>query len=406
MLKKVARKSLDRKGSTSVLFGLMALIVFSVTGVAIDYGRAVSAKSHMQAALDSATLATTKTTNTDYKTFLKSAFAANLGTIDANSVDISSWKLASQVWAIAKLDVPTTLSKIMGFDSLPVEVRSTAGLRVVSTPSTGKACVMVLDKDASQAFLVNSGARVVAPDCEIHVHSTRSPAAIFNSNSTIDTARVCIAGTSIIDNGGVHPNVQLGCNVAADPYRNTVPAVTATSCQYSNLNFNGGTVNLSPGVYCGWHNFNNAPTVNFAPGLYIIKNGGWNVNGGNWYGEGVSFYYADQSKIQFNSAVHAELKAPATGTYAGYVMFENPNNSRSQFVLDDSRGFKTEGLIYLPTRDVTFNSASNLEGKKVTLIVNTLILDDTNWNLEPEEHAVTVPSSSTTMVPALGYWSN
>jgi hypothetical protein len=59
-------------------------------------------------------------------------------------------------------------------------------------------------------------------------------------------------------------------------------------------------------------------------------------------------------------------------------MYEKEGLSRSQFVLNDSRGFEADGLIYLPSRNTTFNSASNLSSRNFTLVVNTLILDDTN----------------------------
>src|SRR6185437_3629669 len=88
----------------------------------------------------------------------------------------------------------------------------------------------------------------------------------------------------------------------------------------------------------------------------------WNLNSG-WTatGSGVTFYYADASSyIQFNSGVKANLSAPTSGTYAHVLMFEPNGLSTSSFAVDGtSTSDLLQGLIYLPSRNVTFNSAAN-----------------------------------------------
>lgn len=81
-------------------------------------------------------------------------------------------------------------------------------------------------------------------------------------------------------------------------------------------------------------------------------------------------------------AVAANLKAPTSGSYENVVMFEKAGLGRSQLVFDDSRGFQLTGLIYLPSRDTTFNGGSSLASKNLALVVNTLILNQTNWALD------------------------
>lgn len=55
-----ARFVSDRSGNVAIVFGLSAIPIFSVIGVSIDYGRAASARSTMQAAADSAALMISK----------------------------------------------------------------------------------------------------------------------------------------------------------------------------------------------------------------------------------------------------------------------------------------------------------------------------------------------------------
>jgi hypothetical protein len=47
-----------------------------------------------------------------------------------------------------------------------------------------------------------------------------------------------------------------------------------------------------------------------------------------------------------------------------------------------------DGIVYLPSRDVTFNAGSGLMSKEMTLVVNTLILDQTNWKFYTSEHNI------------------
>ncbi|MEQ1718425.1 MAG: Tad domain-containing protein [Hyphomicrobium sp.] len=368
----------------TVLFATLIVVILGAAGLAIDFGRTEGIKSKVQIAMDAAVLA--------------GAVAqpgAEIGTAERYfAAELSSFSLtgftahfavngSGEVSGTAHGEMNTSLLAVIGFKEVAIGATSSATRNVA-----GRVCALVLDPTASQALLVNGGADISAPQCEFHVKSTANPAAIFNAGTNLTTAKICIAGANIIDNGGVHPGLQTSCATASDPYAGTFPDPASATCDFSNGNYSGGTVNLTPGVYCGWHNFNAAPDVNFAPGVYVIQGGGWNVNGGTWAGNGVVFYYADQSKIQFNSGVSATLTAPSSGPYEGVMMFEKEGLARSPFVLDDSQNFDLEGLLYLPSRDTIFNAASNLSNKKMTLVVNTLILDQTSWQLDPDANSI------------------
>lgn len=372
-------------GAVAVLIAFLFVIVVMGAGVAIDYSRAVHAKTKMQAALDSAVLAGARAAEGEQVGTAEKMFNANFDQHGAKKVSTSFSPRGEGVFTgTAKGEVNTTLAGILGVKKINIDALSTAKGVGMGQTEDGVFCILALDKTASQALLVNSGASVTAPNCEIHVESTGNPAAIFNAGARIDSPRICIEGTQVIINGGNRPkNLELGCTVDDDPYKGKLEEPRASKCDYSNKNYNGGDVTLNPGVYCGWVNFNSTTNVNFTPGLYVIKDGGWNVNGGTWKGDGVTFYFADQSKIQFNSAVAADISAPRSGTYKDVVMFEKGGLSRSQFIFNDAKNMDLRGLIYLPSRDTTFNGGSRLTNKRMTLIVNTLILNQTQWDLTP-----------------------
>ena len=96
----------------------------------------------------------------------------------------------------------------------------------------------------------------------------------------------------------------------------------------------------------------------------------------------MTIYFADTSKIQFNGNVTVALTAPTSGTYQGIVMYEKSGLSTSQFVFNGTNGASFEGLIYLPSRDVTFNSVNTMVSKKQTMVFNTMIMNNTNWSFQ------------------------
>ena len=117
-------------------------------------------------------------------------------------------------------------------------------------------------------------------------------------------------------------------------------------------------------------------------------------------GSGVTIYFADSSGIQFNSGMNLSLTAPTTGTYAGILIYENDSTSGSQnysanFVFDDSLSETLSGLIYLPKRNLTFNSTSNETTPAITVVASTAIFDTVNWSLTPNTIKEITRSSTT-----------
>lgn len=368
-----------------MIMSLALIPIILIVGFMIDFRRGVSLKQQLQAHLDMVMLTAAHADESEVKARAEAFFAASMGKLSRHGpeleVEILTTEEGLKYRGVLRADLPLTLSAISGRDSWSLEAVSVVP-RNFSTSSDG--CIYVLDETDYQAFLVNSGADVVAPNCDVHIHSTRDDAAVFNAGIDLDFHEICFAGQRALNNGGELGNLRLGCSPKDDPYQNKIPTPTSLTCEASlqNLNFNGGDVVLDPGVYCGWTNFNSAPNVTFNPGVYVIRDGGWNVNGGTWAGDGVTFYFHDQSKIQFNSGVAADLKPPASGDYANVIMFENEALEESHFVLDDSNGFNISGIVHLPSRNAIYNSGSNIEARKLTLVFNTLILDETKWTLE------------------------
>jgi hypothetical protein len=70
-------------------------------------------------------------------------------------------------------------------------------------------------------------------------------------------------------------------------------------------------------------------------------------------------------------------------------MFEPAGLSISSFAVDGtSSGHLLEGVIHLPSRNITFNAASNVTSDALTLVVNQLILDSVNWSIGPDASTI------------------
>ena len=379
----------DARGNATMIFALSLTSLVIVVGAGIDFNNAVTGHAQLQDAVDAAVLTGIRASSNAAGS-ASSAFSANIAASIASAASQSYASGTSSsstssgtvniatMTGLATVQKPTFMLGLVGISKFALSASATA----VASKSSSNPCIYVLDPSSSQSLLVNSGASVTAPNCEIHVKSTGNPAAIFNSGSSLNFKKICIAGANVIRNSVTVPNLSLSCAASDDPYAGTLPTPSSSSCTYSNLNYSAATITMQPGVYCGWFNFNNsASVVTFAPGVYVIKGGGWNVNGGTWSGSGVTFYYADTSKIQFNSGISADLSAPTSGTYKDILMYEASGLSKTQFVLNDSVSNKLRGLIWLPSRQLTLNAKSGVQSDSLTLVVWQLILNNTTWNL-------------------------
>jgi len=136
------RKAAGRFGganhaNVAVIFGLAVVPVISLIGAAIDYSRANSARSSMQAALDSTALMLAKDlssgtiTTSQITSKAQAYFAALYNNKDANSVTISatytaSTSMGSTILVNGSGSVPTDFIKIAGFPTLDFTTSSTS----------------------------------------------------------------------------------------------------------------------------------------------------------------------------------------------------------------------------------------------------------------------------------------
>ncbi|MGJ5203212.1 TadE/TadG family type IV pilus assembly protein [Bradyrhizobium sp. HKCCYLR20261] len=367
-------------GQISMIFAITSIPILVSVGAAVDFAKTGDTKAQLQKAVDAAVLAGVTQASAQQVSTASAMFSGSIR--DRFGSGASATFFANTDGSLsgsATTTVKTSFLNVMGTSSLGVRASATA-----KPGAQGKSpvCILLVSTINSQSLLVNSGAQLNAPGCEIHVLSTQTPAAMFNA--TLNAKRICVKGNNITKNGGANPPVETGCAAIADPFAGKLPVVTVGACTTNNRTYDPGSVTLSPGVYCGSTNFNGSGTLTLSPGLYIVKgtmtfNSGWTVTG-----NGVTFYLADQNAtLTFNGNVNATLSAPTTGTYANILIYEPNGLSTTNLPINGSSSSSYTGLMYLPSRNVTINSVSTMSSNSVTMVFNTLTLNQTNWTIAP-----------------------
>jgi Flp pilus assembly protein TadG len=391
--RRVVSLSGDRRGSVGVITAIAAFAVCGLVGLGIDASlwymnaRRIQTIAEVTALSAGRLLSDSSQTTSTITTVANNDALLNGFSTATDTLAVSFGPSGNAPPAATTITVSVKRSVPLVFSALFLSSQPVASAAATASSTGPAVCIYVLGS-GSQTLTVNSGFNLSAPNCEIDVASTASTAAIFDSGATLSVMKTCVAGT-VINNGATVGGLATRCSTHSNPYKGTLAAPAVGGCTVNSANYSG-TVSLNPGTYCGNFNFNGSGTVKLAPGTYIFNGTNWNINSG-WTvtGTGVTFYFVNSSSyVQFNSGVTVSLTAPTSGTYANVLMFEPDGLSTSSFAIDgaSSSGHALQGLVYLPSRNITFNSTYSGTADAFTLVVNQLIFDSNSpksWSITP-----------------------
>lgn len=200
----------DRRGNVAVLFGLAAVPIMGVMGVAVDYTRASHYRAILQSAVDTAALGgATATSEKAIKDTVVSVMDSTLpGGSSLNATHYSSHIDSDSVTVSADAQVPTTIGALFR-DKMPIEVSATA--------SRGKP-VRVVDISVtnfnSSAWDANSIYWYIVPkdgslpgDSDLHLLLSNDPAhPAPTAPDSVQIGPEDEIGFALINvTGGVHP---------------------------------------------------------------------------------------------------------------------------------------------------------------------------------------------------------
>ena len=167
----------DERGNVALLFGLMALPLFSSVGAAVDYGNAVSINSKLQAASDAAVLAAASLP-ADASADERTSVAANLFATNATAHGVTGATPeirveGSSISVSVSANVPTAFLQLMHINTIAVAVSAQSTYTV---DSSAKACLLALDPESGNGIHIQGAGRVNYPGCWAHTNSSQATA--------------------------------------------------------------------------------------------------------------------------------------------------------------------------------------------------------------------------------------
>jgi Flp pilus assembly protein TadG len=371
----LARFRADQRANVTVTFVLALIPTIGLVGAGIDYSRASSVKSRLQASTDAAALFAahgTYSSNGARVTAGTSAFNANYMAQFAPAtptVTVGS----TTITVTASAAVPTTLLSGIGIKSVPVSATSIASFGAAPT-----ACVLALQTSGDGIF-VHGGSSLKA-NCGLYANSASSNGIDFDGDSVTSASSICVVKNFVRDaSAKVSPAPTVGCPNFVDPLVNlAAPSNAAAACTFNNYEVSG-TATLNPGVYCGGINIDSSARATFNPGIYIVRDGQFNIgSSATVTGQNVMFYLTgSNANLNQGGGGSMNLTAPTSGTYQGIVFFQSrtANTSANQF--GGSSTTVVQGTVYFPngTAEINCNGTVMANGDYTVWIVKFLQID-------------------------------
>jgi Flp pilus assembly protein TadG len=357
----------EQSGNVAILFALSALPVFGITGLSIDYGRAINARTQLQLAADAAALSAASRPNlTDSERIdlAKAVFRADrLGdqaTISVEATVAHSGSGAERsIRVTAATNVPNAFGGVVGFNQFSLSVEATAQLGAMgSAAASGPACLLAL-RATDYGIKINgggSGSHLTA-NCGVYVNSGSSRAIFGNDKGTLTSTYTCVVG-DFDDDPTYAPMPTKGCPTMADPFAGRLTAPASAGCTFNNTKVNSNkTATLSPGVHCGGIDIGSGATVTFNPGVYVIKDGQFKIgSSAKATGNGVFFYLVgNNTRFLWTSHAEVDFKAPASGTWKGMLLWSDNALSNAHEFGCHSESI-VQGAIYSPGTEIQISS--------------------------------------------------
>lgn len=365
----------DERGTVAVLFGLTTVVVFGMVGLAVDVGRVFAARSHLQAASDAAALAGSQQgdfTDQQRITMAKSVFTANTrgsamtagviptATVEGGKVTVSSDAVIGTLFM--QVLIPSLAGTSVGGSSTGsagVIINAAAGSTIATAGANlGQGCILALDVNGQYGVKINggSGGSFINANCGMFVNNETNGPIDGNSHGHINTTFTCVRSSYYDDDTQYAVPPTTHCPAVADPFAG-MTAPTVGNCTFNNKrvrdNDSAAAHTLSPGVYCGGLDITSKNMVTFQPGTYIIKNGQFSMSSSSKaQGTGVFFYLTgNNARISWGSGAQTVFSAPATGTWAGMLIWGAEALSNAHRIGSHANS-KFQGAVYTPTSEI------------------------------------------------------
>jgi hypothetical protein len=248
----------------------------------------------------------------------------------------------------------------------------------------GVACLLALSPTSGDALHMQGVNKISSENCWAWVNS-KHPQSINAVGAAVGRAQgFCTAG-GVLGADHFSPMPFEGCDALPDPFESKT-APQPQGCTETNLKLSNGTYSLHPGTYCGGILLRPQAVVTFNPGVYIIKDGSFVIQGqASAVGDGVVFvFHGANSGLQLIGGGSATFKAPAADAtnaagLEGFVFFQDRHSTEAGQTVEIQGGgtVNLEGLLYTPTWQVAIggNGDMNLESKYFSMVADSFYME-------------------------------
>jgi hypothetical protein len=386
------KSSSVRPGKVVVFVAFALMVVLGFAAISLDGGLLLQDRRAAQAAADAAALAAAAELFAEAQTTLgldwngtaaKKAF--QVAAANGYSNDQSSSWVTVNIPPLSGMHAgqPGHAEVIVEFyrarffssiwDSSPITVRARAVARGQWAPFHNG--ILILDPTSSGSLNCNGGGTVTVVNADVIVDSKAPDAAISTGGGLVTAPNFYITGvpgTSTSGGGAFSGNIVNNQDPTPDPlaYLPAPDPTTMPEQSHNPQNYAGTqTVDIQPGVYKGGIHVSGQVTLNMAPGIYYMNEGGFSFTGqGNLNADGVMIYTAPKSNsdvININGNGQINFSPPTSGLYKGIALWQE-RSSTNTISLCGNGTSTMYGTFYAQhgTLSVTGNGASDVIGSQ------------------------------------------
>jgi Flp pilus assembly protein TadG len=345
----------DAAGNVALTFALVTPLILAGAGAGIDATGFLAAKSALQQIADGAALSGARQyfLEASNETAVEGVAISNAeAALQANTKSleaaVSAHADASGASVEVSIDATYKPALMAGFfkDGLEFSVTSYAEAR----GSNASTCVIGLETEAKSTVFLNGAAKINGPNCAVYSNSTASSGVEVLRDAKIVSALTCSSGGYFGGAGNYSSQPLTDCPPREDPLANR-PEPSVGACNYNRRQLDNFTGALEPGVYCGGLVINGASNVTLKPGIYVFKDGPFNVlRTSKVTGKNVGLYFTGRNAdLYLQEQSDITLSGPVSGPMAGVLIWqENDPRSAKMFEVRSNNVHTLTGTIYLP----------------------------------------------------------
>ena len=262
----------------------------------------------------------------------------------------------------------------------------TVSARAVAGAGQSSPTCVCLEGTTGNDLNLSNGTSLRPSGCGTTVDSNGSNAVTIVGGSTLGGLSIGSVSTnwdtgSNVNNGGsiaAGTKVVEGISTSCAPPLPPKPTYNSAQCTADPLSHNGnggssysvgpGSTNSTTqagGIVC-YNSLTvgtNGDKVNLNAGIYVIQGGELHFESGannasNTGGSGVFFYLEGNASLVIDNGANVNLTAPASGTYAGAVVYQDVADTQPMSIAGGSNT-SFNGAIYAPSAAVNLSNGSN-----------------------------------------------